>query len=181
MRPKLLFLRPGLLPIVALCLAVDMAAADVYRWQDDKGVVHYTQKPPANRPSTRLDIKVEATPPRRPPASAECHTIQCQYERLRDDRLITDARDRADRAAAAERARATPRARGMTFEVYSLLGRGMIEAEVMQRAGPPDHESQDPWRSTKTWVYLPTLSDPFTTSVTLRDGRVFDLDRQRRL
>lgn len=69
----------------------------------------------------------------------------------------------------------------MTFEVFSLLSRGMTEAEVMQRAGPPDLESHDGWHSAKTWTYAPTATDPFTTSVILREGRVFEIERRRKL
>lgn len=104
-------------------------------------------------------------------------------------------------------------ARGMAFDVYIRLKAGMTEAELLQRAGPPDYESDGGWvtrsqiivqgsrvidpatgrsapqRSAtrneltlpvKTWYYLPTLSDPFTTAVTLTGGRISHLDRQKK-
>lgn len=103
--------------------------------------------------------------------------------------------------------------RGMAFDVYIRLKVGMNEAELLQRAGPPDYASDGGWvtrsqtivrgsrvidpgtgqpesqRSAarneltlpvKTWYYLPTLSDPFTTSVTLTGGRISRLDRQKK-
>jgi hypothetical protein len=50
------------------------AENEIYRWVDDNQVVHYTQKPPANRAFTRLDhsglqkgIQSTAPPPVRTP------------------------------------------------------------------------------------------------------------------
>jgi hypothetical protein len=104
-------------------------------------------------------------------------------------------------------------ARGMAFDVYIRLKVGMSEAELLQRAGPPDYQSdagvdsrsqaivQDsvvidpasgrpvPQRSVirselsepvKNWYYLPTIADPFTTTVTLTGGRISQLDRQKK-
>lgn len=170
--------------LLAIGLAASLcglAAADVYKWKDEHGVVHYSQTPPPGRPATPLGIETEAPPGARPPGPTECQTVQCQYERLRKDRAASDAADRAERSAAAQRAQSRPQPRGMTFDVFSQISRGMTEAEVMQRAGPPDHESHDGWRSAKTWTYSPTESDPFTTSVLLREGRVFEIERRRRL
>jgi hypothetical protein len=103
--------------------------------------------------------------------------------------------------------------RGMAFDVYIRLKVGMSEAELLQRAGPPDYESDGGWYTrsqttvqgsrvidpatarpapqrsvmrneltlpVKTWYYLPTLSDPFTTAVTLTGGRISHLDRQKK-
>jgi hypothetical protein len=104
-------------------------------------------------------------------------------------------------------------ARGMAFEVYIRLKTGMSEAELLQRAGAPDYESDGGWQTrsrtiaqssaatdpqieepvrhrgvvrdeltqpVKTWYYLPTVSDPFTTAVTLTGGRISHLDRQKK-
>ncbi len=51
--------------------------------------------------------------------------------------------------------------RGMAFDVYVGLKVGMNSAG-------------------QTWYYLPTLSDPFTTAVTLTGGRISHLDRQKK-
>lgn len=171
----------GPLAIGLATMFCSLAIADVYKWKDEQGVVHYSQTPPPGKPATALGIATEAPRGARPSDAVECQTVQCQYERLRKDRAVSDAAGRAERNAAAQRAQSRPQPRGMSFEVYSQIARGMTEAEVMQRAGAPDHESHDGWRSAKTWTYSPTESDPFTTSVILREGRVFEVERRRKL
>ena len=46
----------------------------------------------------------------------------------------------------------------------------------------PDHQSLDGYQDyvVKTFYYLPTLTDPFTTVVRLRGGRIANLQRIRR-
>lgn len=90
--------------------------------------------------------------------------------------------------------------RGMDFEVFIRLDRGMTEGEVLTRAGPPDLasvEGTEEFSSSaavvappyinrerfarteviKTFTYLPTLSNPFTTVITFRGGRIVNLER----
>lgn len=102
---------------------------------------------------------------------------------------------------------------GMRFEVFIRLKQGMTEAELVQRAGPPDYEAvegtdtsaqallQDsvvvdpatgnavPQKNVirsertevvKSWYYLPTVSDPYTTHVTLIGGRIARLERTKK-
>jgi len=83
----------------AACTAVFLVAsalgppveAQVYKWVDDQGVTHYGQRPAseAASPAKKLDIRVTGNDPA-PLPGATCYTIQCQYERMRDDRLIRD-------------------------------------------------------------------------------------------
>jgi len=170
----------ALLAALAL-LATGTLHAQVYKWTDDKGRVHYGEKPPADRRSKQMEMNREVPPNRQDgKAAGECATIRCQYERLRNDRMVDDAERRAEREANAKRAALQPSARGMTFDVFARIDRGMTEGEVMLRAGPPDYEATDAYRVAKTWFYYPTSSDPFTTSVTIRSGRVFELDRVRK-
>jgi Domain of unknown function (DUF4124) len=166
---------------LVLAIAVATAEAQVYKWKDANGVTHYGEKPPEGRQSKSMAID-------RGPAAGEvpssgstgdCATIRCQYERLRNDRMVEDAERRADNEANSKRAAQQPRARGMTFDVYARIERGMTEGEVVLRAGPPDYEATDAYRVGKTWFYYPTSSDPFTTSITIRSGRVYELDRVR--
>jgi hypothetical protein len=73
------------------------AIAQVYKWVDENGVTHYGQRPahgPSSQPK-RLDIRVTGNDPA-PLPGAICYTIQCQYERMRDDRLIRDEEWRKD-------------------------------------------------------------------------------------
>ena len=70
----------------------------------------------------------------------------------------------------------------MDFGVYIHLKRGMSEAEVLLRAGPPDQESVEGGRYfvVKSLYYYPTLADPYITTVTIRGGRVAALERTRK-
>lgn len=74
--------------------------AQVYKWVDDKGVTHYGQRPAHEAPSPpkKLDIRVTGNDPA-PLPGATCYTIQCQYERMRDDRLLRDEAWRRDTEA----------------------------------------------------------------------------------
>ncbi len=38
---------------------------------------------------------------------------------------------------------ARPSVRGMDFDVYIRLRKGMTEGELLERAGPPDHQAVD--------------------------------------
>ena len=91
------------------------AAAQVYRWVDEKGTVHYSNStPPAGAKFTIIDRDAKAGPPS--PDSAECYTVRCQGERL-EQRLAR--REASDARYAAERAAATPpRPKGLDFRQY---------------------------------------------------------------
>jgi hypothetical protein len=53
---------------------------------------------------------------------------------------------------------------------------------LLNRAGNPDHQSLDNVRYdiVKTYYYFPTPGNPYTTVVTLRGGRIFELDRVKK-
>ena len=80
----------------SLLVVATGASAQVYKWVDDKGQTHYGQQPPPTSVAvpTRLDIGLTGNDP--PRATNGCYSIQCQYERLRDDRLLRDAEWRKD-------------------------------------------------------------------------------------
>ena len=72
--------------------------------------------------------------------------------------------------------------RGMAFEVYIRLEHGMTEGELILRAGKPDHQTVDNRReSLKSYFYYPTSANPFLTTVTLRSGRIENIERVRKL
>ncbi len=51
------------LPLLALILTAPVQAADIYKWQDSAGRVHYTATPPAHGiPYQRLNKHAEAPP-----------------------------------------------------------------------------------------------------------------------
>jgi hypothetical protein len=171
----------GLLVVCGIAFAGIAAAQQVYKWVDDRGVTHYGEKPPSGRPSQAID----ATPSgwvREAGDAKECHTIRCQYDRLRSERLQDEAQRLANEQSAAARSAANPRARGMSFDTFRKLETGMPEGEVLFRAGPPDYQSNQFLSSGylgKTWYYYPTRSDPFTTVIQISGGSVFSLDRVR--
>jgi len=71
--------------------------------------------------------------------------------------------------------------RGMAFEVYIRLELGMTEGELLLRAGKPDERSNDNVREgLKTYYYFPTTANPHLTTVTLRSGRIINIERSRK-
>jgi hypothetical protein len=69
--------------LAALQGVVCASRADVYRWIDEDGTVHYGERWRAPRDAGRLDIPLQGNDP--PEAALTCQTIPCQYERLRSD------------------------------------------------------------------------------------------------
>ena len=157
-------------------VALPASAADVYRWVDEKGTVHYSNEtPPKGVKATKVDIDAE---PRAPVSEgAECYTVRCQGERL-EERLAR--REQIEAREAAERAAATPRPpKGLDFRKYVAIHRGMSEGEFITIAGEPDLLLWDSG-PVKTYTYFPTPGDPFTTTVVLRSGRVSEIERVRK-
>jgi hypothetical protein len=181
-----------------LFAAVPVAAQQIYRWVDAKGTTHYSQdQPPAGVKAVPIGIRAEEGPAA--PDTLDCYTVRCQGERL-EQRLArreeSEARLAAERAAAA-----TKPARGLAFSRYISIQRGMSEGEMLGIAGEPDlrdtggaaitapttvqagRNLQVPARavySLKTYTYLPTSADPFTTTITLVGGRVSEIERVRK-
>jgi hypothetical protein len=164
------------LVLASILLVATPVMAQVYRWVDEKGTVHYSNStPPAGAKFTIIDRDAKAGPPS--PDSAECHTVRCQGERL-EQRLAR--REASDARYAAERAAATPpRPRGLDFRQYISLYRGMSEGELLTVAGAPDLLFSDVFAS-KNYTYLPTSGDPFTTTITVIGGRVNHIERVRK-
>jgi hypothetical protein len=160
---------------VLLLLFPVLAHAQVYRWTDAKGTVHYSNSPPPQGvKATKLDI--EAQPGPGAAQSAECYTVRCQGERM-EERLIR--RDAADARLKAERSAASPApARGLEFRKYIWIQHGMSEGELLSVAGAPDFHT--PGWDLRTYTYMPTVSDPFVTTVTLVNGRVSEIERVRK-
>lgn len=175
-----------LLPILLLLCAATVDA-QVYRWVDAKGTVHYSSSPPpAGVKATKLDIDTQPGAPA--PDSKECYTVRCQGERM-EERIRR--RDEADARAAAERAANAPKpVRGLEFRKYISIQRGMSEGELLGIAGDPDFIADQGTTpvsrrgrggfEVRTWTYLPTSADPFTTTITLVGGRVGEVERVRK-
>jgi hypothetical protein len=151
-----------LLGLVLLSLSGACVAAETYRWVDEKGVTNYGEKPPASRPSTPVNTN--------PGAIIETGG---QFERK------TPA-ERPLRPASEAQPGSVPGPRGMEFSVFVQLQRGMTEGELLQRAGKPDHVTLESFEIQKTYYYFPTPGNPYTTAVTLRSGRVSEIERIRK-
>ena len=162
--------------LVAFLLCATSASAQIYRWVDEKGTVHYSNSSPPNGvQATVFDREAKAGPPS--PDSAECYTVRCQGERL-EQRLARqqelDARLAAERTAAMP-----PRPRGLDFRSYLSLSRGMSEGELITIAGAPDLLFSDVF-AVKHYTYLPTTVDPFTTTILVISGRISQIERVRK-
>jgi hypothetical protein len=142
---------------------------------DDKGRVHYSNEPPP--PGVKaITVNINAGPGPAAADSAECYTVRCQGERM-EERIAR--RELLDAQLAAERAALAPRpVRGLEFRKYISIERGMTEGELLGIAGEPDFRTRD--RSVRTYTYMPTPADPFTTTITLVGGRVSEIERARK-
>ncbi|MEP7060830.1 MAG: DUF4124 domain-containing protein [Betaproteobacteria bacterium] len=93
-------LRAGLIACIAFASAI--AAADTYKWVDDKGVVHYTDKMPAdqvNKAATVLDP--QARPIKKidaPPTPAQRAAKEAEERRVEAATKGREEADRHDRA-----------------------------------------------------------------------------------
>jgi len=162
--------------VLLLFLFATLADAQVYRWVDAKGTVHYSnEKPPAEVKATVVNIDAKTGPAS--PDTQDCYTVRCQGERL-EERLARreqlEARDAAQRAAAAPKP-----PHGLEFRKYISIQRGMTEGEMLGIAGTPDLAMRDGW-SVRTYTYYPTVADPFTTTISVVNGRVSALERVRK-
>ena len=156
------------LAIPLLLAAATASAADAYRWVDEKGVVNYGEKPPANRPAKPVNTEptgvIETSPPKNAGAEQERG-----YDAPRDPHVVAVPVPVPAPSAAV---------RGMEFETFIRLQTGMTEGELLVRAGRPDHQSFDSLADyDRSFYYFPTVGNPYTTVVRLRTGRIVSLDR----
>lgn len=163
--------------LLAFLLCATSASAQIYRWVDEKGTVHYSNSSPPNGvQATVFDREAKAGPPS--PDSAECYTVRCQGERL-EQRLAR--REQLESRAYAERIAATPRPpRGLEFRKYMWLERGMSEGEFLTIAGAPDILTHEGWDGGRSYIYMPTPGDPFVTTVVISGGRIRGIERVRK-
>jgi len=162
--------------VAGFLLAATPVMAQVYRWVDEKGTVHYSNStPPPGAKATLIDPDAKAGPASA--ESVECYTVRCQGERL-EQRLAR--REELESRLSAERFAAMPKhPRGLEFSKYISIQRNMSEGELLTIAGAPDLLFRDA-RSLKTYTYLPTPGNPFTTTISLIRGRVSEIERVRK-
>lgn len=185
---------------ILLVTATTIASAQIYRWTDAQGRTTFSNTPPPQGVNAAVvDANAKAGPPA--PETGDCYTIRCQGERMEErerKRQSEDTRMRAERAALAPKSASY---RGLDFRNYISIQRGMSEGELLGIAGEPDLKADQgiaiaapttvqvdrnlsvPARtglSLKTYTYMPTSADPFTTTITLVGGRVTEIDRVRK-
>jgi hypothetical protein len=186
------------LALVLGCVTLDASAQQIYRWVDAKGTAHYSNSPPPPGVTAEvIGIKAESGEPSAD--TKECYTIRCQGERM-EKRIA--ARQAEEARLAAERAAAEPpEPRGLEFRKYIMIERGMSEGEVLTIAGAPDFGGDQgvayaapstvqvgpylraPARvawAVATWTYMPTVADPFITTINFVGGRVSEIQRVRK-
>lgn len=186
---------------VALLALAPAAFADVYKWLDREGSVHYGDTPPANARIRLVDLRFGGSPTTTNVNSCCVAKSDPKKPVEQPVYIVFDAEPPAG----------NPAPRGLDFGVFIMLRHGMSEGELLQRAGPPDYESTDGYAvqafalarrgrpidqlhvspdrrvlsygignlTVKTFYYYPTLSNPFTTELTLVGGRITDLHRTR--
>ena len=184
--------------LIAMSLLSLPASAQIYRWTDAQGQTHFSNvAPPQGAKATVVDPSAKEGAPSA--ESSECYTVRCQGERMEERqrrREETEAKQSAERTAAAAK-----QPRGLEFSRYISIQRGMSQGELLGIAGEPDFMSDEgvaytapmtvqggrnlrvPARagaSLRTWTYLPTSADPFTTTITLVGGRVAEIERVRK-
>ena len=157
------------IPVLIALVSTAPAAAQTYKWVDERGVVTYGTKPPAGKPAQRVDVERQ-------------NTIGTDDAQLKRE---AEAKRRADLKLAPPPplpSVAAPSTRGMDFDTYIRLSRGMSEGELLQRAGKPDHFALENVRDdiVKSFYWYPTTSDPFTTVVTVRGGRIETIERTKK-
>lgn len=188
-----------ILSAVAMLLLAPLVEADAYKWVDRNGSVHYGDRPPANVRATPVDMP-SAGPSRAAQLPVTPAAEQAPQPLAHPPIQISIAPEPAPQRAT----------RGMDFSVYIMLRAGMSEGELLQRAGPPDFQTYDgsvgvsvvgragrinnPGGNAlhgsrvhtfnnfevRRYYYYPTLSNPFTTVLTLTGGTISDLQRTRR-
>lgn len=153
--------------------------AGTWKWVDAQGVTQYSDTPPAGRDARLVDTR---------PFGIEwdgirpCHTIWCQGWRA-DQQNRKVAEQEALEVKSAPKAQAANDTRGMDFDVFIRLQTGMSEGELLLRAGKPDSESIENFRNfiVKSYYYFPTTANPWITTITLRGGRIVNIDRVKKI
>jgi hypothetical protein len=168
------------LVVVLLCATIAVpCSAGTWKWVDAQGVTQYSDTPPPDRDARLVDtrpfgIEWDGVRP--------CHTIWCQGWRL-DQQNKKVAEQQAAEAQSPTRAMAANDTHGMDFDVFIRLQTGMSEGELLLRAGKPDSEAVENFRSdiVKSYYYFPTQSNPWITTIRLRGGRIVNIDRVKKI
>jgi len=164
-------------PLVAQPLppaASGRSGSEVFRSVDENGTPSFSQTPPSGRASKPVDLK---------PLSGSIDSVKPASVPVVPPATRVAPPPPPPPSPGTERAPQQAGPRGLPFETYILIRRGMSEGELLGRAGPPDHRGNEVNRCLvqESWYYLPTATDAFTTIIQMRGGRVVDTERIRKL
>jgi hypothetical protein len=189
----------ALFPILVTAAAISSpAVAEIYKWVDENGKTHYSDKPLTKRPVTTVNATPQGfgTSERKSCVDPQCRLETLRALRSQDPIAIAPVTQAPTGAQTLDRG--APSSRGLEFATFIQLSRGMTEGEILARAGIPDIQNFEGTQQlsrhihrgaagrsattthvVKTYTYLPTASDPFTTVLTFSGGRVADIQRIR--
>jgi hypothetical protein len=150
-------------------------AADAYKWVDEKGVTNYGEKPPQSRPAQ----PVNTVPSGVIEGGNQFTQKPPPVDRHADLPPPPPSSPAPSSSYGGPPAPGPVAARGMDFDVFIRLQRGMTEGELLLRAGPPDYQGVDNayYDFVKSYYYFPTIANPYTTVVRVRGGRIANLER----
>lgn len=120
-------LRPLTLMAILATLS-GLVSAEIYRWTDTNGQVHFGERPPA-------DVQAESVKPPPPPAlsPARGNELRSQFEQRQADYTNNRQanREAAENAAAeaAERAKNCAQARSVTADILEFMNKRMFDKE----------------------------------------------------
>jgi hypothetical protein len=153
--------RPVFVPMLLLVLAWPCSAspAEVYRWVDDQGGVHFGDRPPPNGDVQVLDIESCETPRCRT-AQAEAATRLEALQRERQQWWEDYRRREGERAEQRTQEKPEPN-NEIPFYKFRLLQPGLSKGEVLLKVGQADVvedlESPEGGIIAQKWTYLPRL------------------------
>jgi len=161
----------AVLGVILVMASAACNAAEAYKWVDDKGITNYGEKPPEDVRATPVDTQ--------PRGVIETGREVAGTRETRTRRPLTERPVQVMPAPVQPSYASAEPVRGMAFDTFIRLERGMTEGELLVRAGPPDHTSVDSdWDyAVKSLYYFPTVADPYTTVVQLRGGRISYIER----
>ncbi len=119
-----------------LLAAVAMpATAEVYRWRDAQGGVHYGDAPPEDRPAERLELSPDAAAPDAGKALREQERALSREadERARREAARREAEDAQAAREAQRRERDCTRARERLARAERALSEGLAELHTRKR------------------------------------------------
>jgi hypothetical protein len=130
--------------LAALALAGCACAwADTYKWVDEKGVTHYSESPPPDGKSTKVEIKPPPPEAKEPAGAANWKEKELDFRvrRLEKERAEQEGKERADQTAAQRTSRCTSARRQLAIyeeqvPVFKRNERGeRVYVEDKDRAG----------------------------------------------